>query len=78
MQGYEQKKLARLPWVERFRQSETFGRGSCTTVDEAMTDAELLESLMDHDSFQEAWDFQVMIEQTFWDRQGIAWKPSGE
>jgi len=65
-------------WIGRIRASQTFGRGSCTSVDEAMTDEELREFLEDFSSFDSAWDFLVGMEETFWDRAGIAWSPSAE
>ena len=65
-------------WAKRFRDSETFGKGSCTTVDEAMEDSELLEALNDYDTFEEAWGTMCDIEETHWDRCNIAWKrPEG-
>lgn len=65
-------------WVARLRASNTFGRGSCTSVDEAMTDSELREFLEDFPDFDSAFRMLVEVEEIFWERAGIAWKPSAE
>jgi len=64
----------RREWVKRLRASKTFGRGSCTSVDEAHTDDELLESLADFDTYEEAWDLFCEVEEIFWEHQGMSWK----
>ena len=65
-------------WAKRFRESETFGPSSCTTVSEAMEDSELIEALNDYDSFDAAWNMFCDIEETHWDMCGISWtRPEG-
>ena len=65
-------------WVTQIRNSETFGRGSCTTVDEATEDSELRAFLNDYDTFEEAWAMLVAVEEIHWERCGISWdKPEG-
>ena len=65
-------------WIERIRNSKTFGRGSCSTVDECMSDSELREELARFSSFTEAWDSLVELEEIHWDMVGIPWKPVKE
>jgi len=60
-------------WAQRFRKSKTFGIGSCSTVDEAMEDSELIEALNDHTSFEAAWNFMCEVEETHWEMSGISW-----
>lgn len=68
----------RQRWVSYLRESEVFGRGSCTRVDEAMTDEELLQEIIDCNylSYEECFADLIDIEQVFWEQQGIDWKPS--
>jgi hypothetical protein len=62
-------------WVARFRESKTFGRGSCSTVDECMTDAELREALEPYTTFSDAWALMVEVEHIHWERSGLDWNP---
>jgi hypothetical protein len=66
----------RADWLRRIRESETFGPSSCTTVSEANTDAELLETLQRYDTFVEAWRMLVACEEIHWNRCGMDWSPS--
>lgn len=71
--------MDRTEWVERFRNSKTFGRGSCSTIDECMSDEELLEDLQNFETFEDAWSLYVEVEQIHWERSGIFdWKPKDE
>lgn len=71
--------MNRQEWLERIRNSNTFGRGSCSTVDEAMEDSELMEFLEDFDTYEEAWDMLVTVEEVHWERSGyFDWAPSEE
>ncbi len=69
-----QTKIDRSGWVAKIRETETFGKGSCSTVDECMSDSELTEFLADFETFDEAWGMLCDIEETHWDRCGIAWE----
>lgn len=66
-------------WIARIRNSVSLGRGSCSTVDECMTDDdELREFLLDFDSFEEAWALLIDVEEIHWERSGIPWSASEE
>ena len=65
-------------WVARIRNSVSLGTGSCSTVDECLTDEELREELREFDTFKEAWDFLIECEEIHWERCGIPWEPSKE
>ena len=65
-------------WVTKIRASNTLGRGSCSTVDECMTDDELKAELSDFTSFKQAWAFLIEVEEIHWERCGISWSPSEE
>lgn len=66
----------RKKWLKRIRESETFGRGSCTTVDEAMEDSELMEFLEGFEDFDKAWAMLCDVEAVHWERCSINWKPA--
>lgn len=73
------------------RNSETFGEGSCTTIDECYTDSELLEDIREffnpkegscvdipNQMPQDYFKWQCKLEGIFWERQGLYdWKPVG-
>lgn len=68
-------------WVARIRNSVTFGAGSCSTVDECMTDGELLEFLTEDGGFEDfdsVWAMLVDLEEIHWERSGIPWEVSEE
>jgi hypothetical protein len=71
--------MNRHEWLKKIRESNTFGRGTCTTVDEAMEDHELMEFLVDFETYEEAWDMLVAVEEIHWERCGIFdWAPKEE
>ncbi len=67
-----------MNWVEKIRNSNSLGEGSCSSVDECMTDSELREELEDFTTFEEAWNWLVEMEKVFWERSGIPWEPKEE
>lgn len=62
---------------QAIRKSELLGKGSCSSVDECHTDAELKETIAEglasgtYKTVQGALDWFVYLESVFWERQGM-------
>jgi len=68
-------------FIAFIRSSKTLGRGSCSHVDEANTDAELLEEIVRIREIdpgmtpRDVWEWLLEMELLLWERANIAWTP---